>query len=232
VTVTEIAPHVYEIPLVRVKVHALVDGEDVTLIDAGHPTSPRPIQRALASIGIDLDGVTRIVCTHGHPDHAGGARALAERGIEVLIHPDDAANLRLGYRDAARRPSLGRVFAAMTPSLGTYTPMVDGDVLPVLGGLEVVHTPGHTPGSVCLYARRDGLLFVGDMLQRRFGRVSFASGLYSDDPRMARMSVQRLARLDVKTIVFSHFPPLTENAAETLATLATIADRAGQPAGR
>jgi glyoxylase-like metal-dependent hydrolase (beta-lactamase superfamily II) len=120
----------------------------------------------------------------------------------------------------------------MTPSLGTYTPMVDGDVLPVLGGLEVVHTPGHTPGSVCLYARRDGLLFVGDMLQRRFGRVWFASGLYSDDPRMARMSVQRLARLDVKTIVFSHFPPLTENAAETLATLATIADRAGQPAGR
>ena len=60
-------------------------------------------------------------------------------------------------------------------------PIEDGDVLPVLGGLEVVHTPGHTPGSVCLYGARDRVLFVGDVLQRRRGRVSFASGLYSDD---------------------------------------------------
>jgi glyoxylase-like metal-dependent hydrolase (beta-lactamase superfamily II) len=146
----------------------------------------------------------------------------------VLIHPDDAANLDIGYRDAARRPSRGRIFAAMTPPLPSFTPIDDGDVLPVLGGLEVVHTPGHTPGSVCLYARRDGLLFVGDMLQRRFGRVSFASELYSDDARMARMSVQRLVSLDVKTIVFSHFPPLTVDAA---ATIANLADRARQIAG-
>jgi len=93
-------------------------------------------------------------------------------------------------------------------------------VLPILGGLEVVHTPGHTPGSVCLYGRRDRVLFVGDTLQRRFGTVSFASTLYSDDIGTARRSVQRLALLDVDTVVFSHFPPLTEGASETLAALA------------
>ena len=54
-------------------------------------------------------------------------------------------------------------------------PIEDGDVLPMLGGLRVIHTPGHTPGSVCLYGVRDRVLFVGDTLQRRFGRVSFAS---------------------------------------------------------
>jgi glyoxylase-like metal-dependent hydrolase (beta-lactamase superfamily II) len=104
--------------------------------------------------------------------------------------------------------------------LPTYTPLADGDVLPVLGGLEVIHTPGHTPGSVCLYARQSGLLFVGDVLQRRFGRVSAASGLYSDDPAAARSSLQRLAELDVKTVVFSHYPPLVDDPRATLVKLA------------
>jgi glyoxylase-like metal-dependent hydrolase (beta-lactamase superfamily II) len=98
--------------------------------------------------------------------------------------------------------------------------MRDGDVLPVLGGLEVIHTPGHTPGSVCLFARRSGLLFVGDVLQRRFGRVSPASRLYSDDPAAAQSSLQRLAELDVKTLVFSHYPPLVDEPAATLVKLA------------
>jgi glyoxylase-like metal-dependent hydrolase (beta-lactamase superfamily II) len=138
----------------------------------------------------------------------------------VDIHPADAANLEVGFADAVRRPSRGRIFAAMTPPLMTFTPLEDGEILPVLGGLEVVHTPGHTPGSVCLFAERDGTLFVGDVLQRRFGRVSFASALYSDDPAAARASVQRLTRLRVKTIVFSHYPALDEGAAETLAGLA------------
>ena len=222
-TVTEIAPKVHEIPLLRVKVHAIVEDDGVTLVDSGHARSPRGIERALARMDIPLDRVSRVVCTHGHPDHAGGARAFADRGIEVLIHPDDAAQLDIGVRDAIRKPSRGRIFAAMTPPLASFRPIVDGDVVPVLGGLEVVHTPGHTAGSVCLYARRDRLLFVGDTLQRRFGRVSFASTLYSDDAHMARASVQRLAELDVKTIVFSHFPPLTERAAETIADLASVA---------
>jgi glyoxylase-like metal-dependent hydrolase (beta-lactamase superfamily II) len=123
-----------------------------------------------------------------------------------------------------RRPSRGGLFAAMTPEPPQTVPIEDGDVLPVLGGLRVVHTPGHTPGSVCLFGARDRVLFVGDMLQRRFGRVSFASSLYSDDIAMARRAVQRLTSLDVETVVFSHYPPLTEGASETLASLARRLD--------
>ena len=80
---------------------------------------------------------------------------------------------------------------------------------PRFGGLEVIHTPCHTPGSVCLHGHRDRVLFVGDTLQRRFGRVSYASALYSGDVTAARRAVKRLASLDVNTIVFSHYhvPP-------------------------
>jgi glyoxylase-like metal-dependent hydrolase (beta-lactamase superfamily II) len=167
-----------------------------------------------------MTDVARVICTHGHPDHAGGALELAERGVEVLIHPADAEAMQTDVRAALRHPSRGRFFAAMTPALDRFTPLRDGDVLPVLGGLEVVHTPGHTPGSVCLYGSRDRVLFVGDVLQRRRGRVSFASAMFSDDYPTAKRSVQRLATLDVETIVFSHYPALREGATRILTDLA------------
>jgi glyoxylase-like metal-dependent hydrolase (beta-lactamase superfamily II) len=219
-----VAPGVHEIQLLRVKAHAILEDDGVTLIDSGYAGSLPRIERALAGLGKSVGDVRRVVCTHGHPDHAGGARALCDLGVEVFIHPADAANLEIGFADVVRRPSRGRIFAAMTPPLPRFTPVADGDLLPVLGGLEVIHTPGHTPGSVCLFAPADGLLFVGDTLQRRFGRVSFASALYSDDPAVARASVQRLSRLRVKSIVFAHYPALVEDAAETLAGLARQAE--------
>ena len=83
-----------------------------------------------------------------------------------------------------------------------------------------MHTPGHTPGSVCLYGPRDRILFTGDVLQRRRGRVVFASRIYSDDHAAARASIRRLAALDVATIVFSHYPALHAGANEALAILA------------
>ncbi len=161
-----VSPGVHAIALTRVKAH-LIDEQPATLIDAGFAGSGARIERGLADAGRSIAEVARVICTHGHPDHAGGARELAERGLEILIHPADAEAMRTGWGDAIRHPSRGRLFAAMTPELPSFTPIEDGDVLPVLGGLAVIHTPGHTPGSVCLYGARDRVLFVGDVLQRR-----------------------------------------------------------------
>jgi glyoxylase-like metal-dependent hydrolase (beta-lactamase superfamily II) len=214
---------VHPIPLTRVKAHLVLEAE-LSLIDCGYARSLPRIAQAISDQGRSIQDLARVVCTHGHPDHAGAARELALEGVPILMHPADGVALATTWRHALRRPSRGRIFAAMTPEPPEIVPIEGGEVLPVLGGLEVIHTPGHTPGSVCLYGRRDRVLFVGDTLQRRFGRVSYASTLYSDDVAAARRAVKRLASFDVETIVFSHYAPLTEGASETLAALARRLD--------
>jgi glyoxylase-like metal-dependent hydrolase (beta-lactamase superfamily II) len=213
---------VAEIQLSRVKAHLVLEPE-LALIDCGYSGSIAGIRRAITSHGRDPRELRRVVITHGHPDHAGSARQLAAEGAAILIHPADGERLRTTWRHVAARPSRGGIFSAMTPEPGSYQPIEDGDVLPMLGGLRVIHTPGHTPGSVCLYGARDGILFVGDSLQRRFGTVGYASSLYSDDYAQAKKSVKRLVGLDVKTVVFSHYAALEEGAMEILAKLASRA---------
>jgi glyoxylase-like metal-dependent hydrolase (beta-lactamase superfamily II) len=95
-------------------------------------------------------------------------------------------------------------------------------VLPALGGLHVVHTPGHTPGSICLYAPSLRLLFTGDVLQLRQGRLVGPHAVFSDDMAEARRSVARLAELDVDTICFAHYPPLRGGARKALRELAEV----------
>ena len=214
-----IAPDVYEILLPAVRVHLIAEHE-LTLIDAGIVRSGGRIQHAMTALGRSPDELRRIVCTHCHPDHAGGAVELLSDRVDLLMHPADLERVAVTIAEVLRRPTRGRLFAALTRAPSRGVPVNDGDVLPVLGGLHVIHAPGHTPGSICLFAPRDGVLFVGDALQARFGRVGFASRLYSDDFRVAKAQVQRLAELDVDTIVFSHFPPWRRDARRVLQDLA------------
>ena len=225
----EIAPGVHRVSLRSAKAFVVAE-ERLTLIDAGLAGSRPMLLRALDDLGRSEAEIERIVCTHGHLDHAGGVRELVDaahaegRDVEVLIHPADLAGVSLTFREALAAPQggtrRGHVLQSMTPHPGAASPIEDGDVLPVLGGLEVIHTPGHTPGSVCLWARGPRILFTGDVLQMRFGKLMFASALFSHDHAQARASVRRLADLDVDMIAFSHYQPMRDGASAALAALA------------
>jgi glyoxylase-like metal-dependent hydrolase (beta-lactamase superfamily II) len=219
----EIAPGVHAIRLLSVYAF-LISEPRMTLIDTGHIGSGRRVERFVRGIDRSMAELDRIICTHAHPDHIGAVRELAaDREVEVLMHPADLAGLSVRLRDAVANRNRGQLIAYFTRHPGEATPIVDGQVLPMLGGLEVVHTPGHTPGSVCLYARAHKLLFTGDVLQVIRGRVTFASAVFSDDMALARASVERMAELDVETIAFSHYPPWREGANEVLGQLAARA---------
>lgn len=218
----EIAPQVHAVKLLGATAFLICERR-LTLIDTGLAGSRRRLERYLRRIGRSLDELERIVCTHAHPDHIGAVRELAGPDVEVLMHPADLTGLQVTLRDAVARRNPGPLIAYFTRGPEDASPIHDGDLLPVLGGLRVIHTPGHTPGSVCLYAERLRLLFVGDVLQVRRGRVNFASPIFSEDIARSRASVERLAGLDVETIVFSHYAPWRRDPSATLRELAARA---------
>ena len=231
----EIAPGVHQVRMLGADAFLIAE-ERLTLIDAGMIGSRLMLERYLRRIGRRMDELDRIVCTHGHPDHIGGLSELVKDrdDIEVHLHPDDLTGLQRSLREAiapteASGERRGRLIQYLTRPPATPTPMKDGEILPLLGGLRVVHTPGHTPGSVCLYAPDLRLLFTGDVLQVIRGRLTYAHAFFSHDYAGARASVERLAALDVDTIALSHYPPWRDRPTATLRALADAA--VGEAAG-
>ena len=145
--------------------------------------------RALAERNLHLEAV---VASHSHWDHVAEAGQLAgATGAAVVAQTLDAAPLTRGVRSA--------MFDIQLPPVAVARELVDGDVITVgTVQLDVVHTPGHTPGSMCLYHAPSHTLFAGDTLfAGSFGRYDLPGG----DPAALRQSLLRLALLPPETRV-------------------------------
>lgn len=127
-----------------------------------------------------------IVTTHGHWDHMGDNAAVAEHtGAQVAVHPADA------YRLLDPQPLYAPF--EIPPSVPAVELAEGGEVRFGDIRLRVLHTPGHTEGSVCLLSNEDGLLFSGDTLfPGSWGRTDFPGG----DPEAMAASIARLSTLE------------------------------------
>jgi glyoxylase-like metal-dependent hydrolase (beta-lactamase superfamily II) len=194
----------------------------VTLVDAGvRWLGSRRVLAGLAELGAQPADVTRIVVTHAHVDHAGGlARLVRETGAQVCTHERDSIYLREGRAPRSNRSSrAARIAARFAPKKMPKVPVAeefaDGAVLPVAGGLRVVHTPGHTPGHVSLLHERSGVLITGDAVFNVRG-LRWPPSWMCTDPARNRRAADVLGELDYQVAAFTHGPEVRHRAREAV----------------
>ena len=154
------------------------DGAEVIVIDAAHDA--KAIERAVAG-----RRVVAVVCTHGHNDHITVAPQLGtDLDAPVLLNPADTMLWEMTHGDTA------------------FSPLRDGQVLSA-GGIElrVIATPGHSPGSTCLYAPQLGALFSGDTLFQ--GGPGATGRSFSDFGTILASIKEKLGVLPPETVVYT-----------------------------
>jgi glyoxylase-like metal-dependent hydrolase (beta-lactamase superfamily II) len=159
------------------------------LIDAGVP--PMAIEPY-------RDTIRTIVLSHCHYDHIANIKSISHMcKVRIAIHRKDAAGL------VEDEKSLAFHFGARSPGILPDLVLEDGDFI---GDFQIIHTPGHTPGSICLYSEQDGVLISGDTVfsDGAFGRYDFPGG-----SRLALMqSLERLASLTIEGLYPGHGDPV------------------------
>lgn len=221
----EVVPGVHLIEGVLGCVALLLGEGPFILVDPGLITDAPAVERYLRRLGSSLDDVATVVLTHYHPDHAGALPLLhAKRSFQVAIHASEAPYVegRLPLSDLREWGTTGAVLSILHRALPVRPvpvalPLQDGDRLDILGGTLVLHTPGHTAGSICLYAPQRRVLITGDALVRKPWGLSMAAGLWTVDAAQARRSLKRVARLEVETACFGHGKPIARDAGRRLA---------------
>ncbi len=219
--------------------YLLRDPSGDTLVDCGIASGPGEeacgeLDAALRACGSTVEGVARLVVTHAHIDHFGLAGEVVRRsGGELWMHrrteldidkyadPDEAVDSRElmladhGLFGPELTVSSGglRDWMPVMPSIGRPSVLLDGGERIVVGDRtwEVVPTPGHSPGHVCLWSASDRILCSGDhLLQVASPPVTFERGFERDPMGSYLDSLERVAELDPALVLPGHGPPFAD----------------------
>jgi glyoxylase-like metal-dependent hydrolase (beta-lactamase superfamily II) len=225
----EVVSGVYTFTGLKVgRVYMIEDADGLTIIDAGLASAPAAIIKQIEAKGRKANDVKRILLTHAHPDHAGGLQELqALTGAQVMCSAGERAVAE--GETPIPTPSPDKVeglwrFIRLpeTKVKGAQVgrELTDGETLPeVMGGLQVVFTPGHAPGHLAFWQPERRVLFCGDVMMHLRGlTLPFRSATVDMDED--RRAIRRLSALEPAVICFGHGNPLTDNASEKLKAFA------------
>ena len=210
----EILPNIHWLNLGSVNAYLCIDEDGLTLIDTGMPGKGDDILNYINKIGYDYAGLKRILITHADLDHAGSLAHLVTE-TNAVVHASEAT---AGYlREGKSPPHMPRLAQAILNRFLRYGVVTnvkhirDGDQLPVLGGLNVVATPGHTLDHLSYYSPVTGALFAGDILHTRRNKLQLTPKRVTADMAKARQSARRLLALSPVVFACGHGTPMQDH---------------------
>jgi glyoxylase-like metal-dependent hydrolase (beta-lactamase superfamily II) len=198
----------------------VIRGKRPVLVDTGYPGSAPAIIDKLTENGIDPGWLSLILITHGHADHFGSAAEMKKQtGAPIAVHKLDADALKTG-QDPTLKPTgaIGRMLLPLMARRGPATAppvkpdiLIDEDMDLSKFGVDgkVIHTPGHTPGSVSVILP-NGEFIVGDLVMRgmlRFWQPNYP--LFADNMFQLKESIKLILRKKPTKIYCTHGGPFS-----------------------
>ena len=173
----------------------LIDGPSRVLIDPGHRNLYNHVEQGLKQLGLEFEDIDLVICTHGHPDHLEAVQLFKSNPTLFTLHEEEWQWI------ANAGKQMGAAFGLDVEALKPDFFLREGELS--LDGLDlkVIHTPGHSPGSVTLYWSQQKALFTGDLVFKGgVGRTDLPGG----DGSKLKESIKRLSNLDVHWLLSGH----------------------------
>ena len=185
----------------------IIGEEDLTIIDTGTGATIKSILKKIEKNGLKTDKIRKILLSHTHIDHSGGLAELYERfNPEVYVHKNEASWIETGE---IKKTLASWVNGVLKPVPVSHK-LEEGAKLSFgRFNFDVLHTPGHSCGSICLYEKDKKILISGDTVfsNGNIGRFDLPTGSFKD----LLNSIERLTQLDVNILLPGHMKPVMTN---------------------
>ncbi|MGD0644042.1 MAG: MBL fold metallo-hydrolase [Candidatus Bathyarchaeia archaeon] len=210
----KIAEEIHQVEGINGNVYLVEDGDKLILIDTGLPRSHKKIIKYIETLGRKPTDVSVIVLTHFHIDHVGSAKKMKElTNAKLAVHELDA-DFVAGKKAPLKPKNL--MFKALSSIIKADS--VEPDLLlkenDEVGRLIVIHTPGHSEGSISLLDNERKVMFVGDAVRFVDGKIEGPPEGFTLDSEKAKESIGRISTFNFDILLSGHGQPLMPNASQ------------------
>lgn len=224
----QVIPNVYQITVRYANVF-LITEENLTLIDTGFRGITNGLVNFTRRLGRSPEEIKLIILTHNHVDHTGSLRDLKKLTGAKVAAPRIDFTIDQDIIPYPAGQYMGKLLSVSPLSPIRHRLVLEprdvdvlldgGETFPILGGLQVIPTPGHTEGSISLCAPQKKLLFVADALNKRHSILRLPLKTATTDINQAVASIKKMAQMDIDILCFGHGRPVYKDAKARLATL-------------
>lgn len=217
----------------------IFNNDSLILIDTGFPGLFNQINEAIENEGLEFSKLNTIIFTHQDIDHIGNVHDIFKKvpgDIKTFSHEQEKAYInseKIPVKLAKLQANLENLPDNMKVAykmlkagfennkVNIDETLIDGQELPYCGGITVIHTPGHTPGHICLYIKQWKILIAGDIFCVNDGILCREDENLNFDNELNLESIQKLMKYDIETVICYHGGLYNNNVNERIAELAS-----------